>query len=99
VKETLDAAQTAGKGVIKIASKVPEIADKVTTKLTAFTDPEALKAAASLQKGGGSSSSFDAILLSGLLLIILGGLGASILRSFEHRRTEHDDTPPKPRTL
>lgn len=103
VKETVDAAQTAGKGVIKIASKVPEIADKVATKLTAFTDPEALKAAAmsSVQKGG-ASSSFDAILLGGLLLIILGGLGASILRSVEdkHRRIEpDDDTPPKPRTL
>jgi hypothetical protein len=108
VKDTIEAAQVAGKGVMKIAAKVPEIAQEATEKLTAFTDPAALKAAAAasaisaIQQKGGSleSSPLDMILIGGLAILIAGGIGASILRRMEHRKTDTiDDTPPNPRAV
>lgn len=110
IKQTVDAAQTAATGVVAITKTVPEIASKATGTLTAFTDPAAIKELAAkqaVQAGGailGSQGNLDWIVMGGLLLLVAGGFGASLLRKY-HASNQSDeprkasyatDAPPNP---
>jgi hypothetical protein len=106
--QAIDAAQTAGKGVIGLAKTVPEIASKSAETLTAFTDPAKLQALAKAQSGGGlfvsANGSYDWIVTGGILLIVLGGFSAGILRNYVSSKKNDEptnqvfstDQPPRP---
>lgn len=109
IKQTVEAATTAASGLQKIAATVPEVAAEATQKVTAFTDPTALKAAAEqaakVQVGGSgsiSSSPLDYLFLGGLGFLILGGLSAAFLRKTLNKKNEpeeRDDKPSQPHLL
>lgn len=109
IKNTVTAAKTAAEGVAKLAESIPAIATEATEKLSAFTDPEALKAAAlatsKIQSGGGgSSSTMDWIIVGGLGFFIVGGLFATFLRKSVGRQagraeSNEDDKPTQPHLL
>jgi hypothetical protein len=100
IEKTAKAVVTAGKGVAKLAEKVPDIAVKAGEKVAAFTDPEKLKEAAlQAQKGGSLSGPSDAFFLGGLALLALGGVGASVLRKALIVEENGSDAPPKPGTI
>lgn len=107
VQKTIDAAQSAGKGVVGLAKTVPAIAQKSTETLTAFTDPEKLKALAKAQSGGGignTTGPYDWIILGGLGLLVVGGFGSGILRKYFSSKKNDEpsgkgistDAPPNP---
>ena len=103
-KDTASAAVTASQGVIGIASTVPAVASKTMNTMSAFSDPAKLASMASAQKGGSSASTTngefqDYIIISGLLIIILGGIGTSIFRNIQYRKNVSSDSPPNPRTV
>lgn len=106
IEKTVSAAKTAADGVIKVAGTVPQIATEATAKLSAFTDPEQLKAAAAtaakVQSGGGSSNLMDSFFIGGLAFLILGGLFASFVRKTLNRKDGaevRDDKPSQPSVL
>ncbi len=104
IEKTVTAAKTAANGVAKLAGTVPQIATEATEKLSAFTDPEKLKEAATkLQSGGGALTPIhDILLMSGLVFLILGGLSAAFLRKALRRKDgdeTRDDTPSQPQLL
>jgi len=101
IEKTAKAVLTAGKGVAKLAEKVPAIAAEAANKVAAFTDPEKLKEAAlkTAQVGGGLTGmqGSDAIFLGGLALLVLGGVGASVLRkTLITEENVSTDAPPNP---
>ena len=110
IEKTVTAAKAAADGVLKVAGTIPEIATEATAKLSAFTDPEQLKAAAAtaakIQTGGGafSSSTLDTLFIGGLGFLIVGGLFAAFLRKTLKRKDDRDETirddrPSKPQLL
>jgi hypothetical protein len=100
IEKTAKAVVTAGKGVAKLAEKAPAIAEQAANKVAAFTDPEKLKEAAlKAQTGGSFSGPSDAFFLGGLLLLALGGVGASVLRKTLITEENVSDAPPNPRTV
>jgi hypothetical protein len=113
IEKTITAAKTAANGLTKVAGTVPQIASEATEKLSAFTDPEKLKAAAAtaaaatavpaaIQSGGGSSSFADSLFLGGLGFLIVGGLLAAFLRKTLRRNDgeeARDDRPSQPHVL
>jgi len=107
IKQTVTAAKSAADGLSKVAGTVPQIAVEATEKLSAFTDPEKLKAAAAkLQSGGaqlgGQSSLGDTIFIGGLGFLIVGGLLAAFLRKTLRRKDGNktpDDSPSQPHLL
>lgn len=107
IKQTVEAGMTAASGLKQLAETVPEVAVEATQKVTAFTDPATLKAAADqaakVQLGGGSSSSpLDYLFVGGLGFLILGGLSAAFLRKTlnkKNEREERDDKPSQPHLL
>ena len=109
IEKTVSAATTAASGVKNLAATVPQVAAEATEKLTAFTDPAKLQAAAEqaakIQTGGGSSSSaFDYLFVGGLGFLIVGGLFASFLRKTLTKKNgtgekERDDRPSEPRVF
>ena len=112
-KQTIEAAQQASEGVIGLAKTVPEVASKATGQLTAFTDPEKLKALAidKTMSGGaiglGKEGAFDWVIVAGLGILVFGGLGASALRKyFSNEQNDEpsgkantNDAPPNPRGI
>jgi hypothetical protein len=99
IEKTAKAVITAGKGVAKLAEKVPAIAAEAANKVAAFTDPEKLKEAAlkTAQVGGGSTGPTDVFFLGGLALLVLGGVGASVLRkTLITEENVSTDAPPNP---
>ena len=101
----------AGQGAAKLAEKVPAIAEGVTNKLTAFTDPAKLKEAAlksaAAQVGGssvtattittGEKTPIDMVILGGIVLLSMGGLGAAVLRKMASvEKNVSTDSPPNP---
>jgi hypothetical protein len=96
IERTAKAVIVAGEGAAKLAEKVPVIAQGVTNKITAFTDPAKLKEAAlksaAAQVGGstvtttattdatGEKTPIDMVILGGIVLLSMGGLGAAVLR-------------------
>jgi len=111
IEKTAKAVVTAGKGVAALAEKAPVIAEQAANKIAAFTDPEKLKEAAlkTAQAGGSlagpslhgpeGAGPSDAFFLGGLLLLALGGVGASVLRKTLLTEENGSDTPPNPRTV
>jgi len=104
IEKTAKAVVTAGKGVAALAEKAPAIAVKAANKVAAFTDPEKLKEAALKAQTGGSAGPegagpSDAFFLGGLLLLALGGVGASVLRKTLLTEENGSDIPPNPRTV
>ncbi len=106
IEKTVNAAKTAADGLAKVAGTVPQIATEATEKLSAFTDPEKLKAAAAsaakVQTGGGSSSVMDSLFIGGLAFLIVGGLFASFVRKTLKRKDGaevRDDKPSQPSVL
>jgi len=100
IEKTAKAVVTAGKGVAKLAEKAPAIAEQAANKIAAFTDPEKLKEAAlKAQTGGSLSGPSDAFFIGGLLLLALGGVGASVLRKTLLTEENGSDIPPNPRTV
>jgi len=112
--KTAQAAVTAGQGVAEIATTAPAIAIKATNKLSTFTDPEKLKAAAVAAQAGGAMLSlgdptWDGLILGGIVLMILGGFAVATLRNYAHsiqnnpnespRKKSVNETPPKPGTV
>lgn len=111
IEKTAKAVIVAGEGAAKLAEKVPAIAEGVTNKLTAFTDPAKLKEAAlksaAAQVGGssvtattittGEKTPLDMILLGGIVLLSMGGLGAAVLRKMASvEKNVSTDSPPNP---
>jgi hypothetical protein len=108
IEKTAKAVIVAGEGAAKLAEKVPAIAEGVTNKLTAFTDPAKLKEAAlksaATQIGGSSDTTatgektpIDMVLLGGLVLLSMGGIGAAILRKMASvEKNVSTDSPPNP---
>ena len=110
IEQTVTAAKTAAEGMASVAATVPAIATEATQKLSAFTDTEALKAAAlsasKVQSGGmnDSHSSMDWIFVGGLGFFIVGGLFTAFLRKAVGRQDDRvqrgpDDKPTEPRLL
>jgi hypothetical protein len=106
IEATVTAAKTAANGLTKVAGTVPQIAVEATEKLSAFTDPEKLKAAAAkVQAGGallGDSSLGDTLFVGGLGFLIVGGLLAAFLRKTLRRKDGDkalDDRPSQPHLL
>ena len=101
IEKTAKAAIAAGEGIQELASKGPAIASAVANKVTAFTDPEELRKAALKAQTGGSNgqSLFDGIVVGGLALLILGGLGATVLRKTLTVENVTNDSPPNPGTI
>ncbi len=106
IEATVTAAKTAANGLTKVAGTVPQIAAEATEKLSAFTDPEKLKAAAAkVQAGGallGDSSLGDTLFVGGLGFLIVGGLLAAFLRKTLRRKDGDkalDDRPSQPHLL
>jgi hypothetical protein len=114
VKQTVEAGLIAADGIKDLAKTVPQIANEAQAKLQAFTDPVALQKAAlqasglptlPVQSGGGGGSTvLDTLWVSGIGLLILGGVVAAVLRNFtatkkNGRNERNNDTPPNPGTV
>jgi len=92
--------QGAIKGFAKLATKVPNIIDKVSNKLS---DPSAIAGAATVMKGGfqGSDISISSsVLLFSVALLAFGGYVLYSLRNhFDTEVEEENDSPPDARAV
>lgn len=96
-----DKAEEAGEAAVQLAQSGPALASAVSQNL-----PSASSVAEPIiMKGGGIPSVGDGFILSGLLFLVLGGLGITLLRKMinskkrDGNETELNDSPPEPRTL